>query len=61
MIVDGKGEPLPSEFLPNEKPIQPHYQEIRGEDQVQIYEELTLNARRKFNTSFIHRVTHVQG
>ena len=60
VIVDGKGEPLPSEFLPNEQTFQPHYLEVRGEDQVQIYEELTLNARREFNTSFIHRVTHVK-
>ncbi len=58
VIVDGKGTPLASEFLPNENTFQPHYQEIRGEDQVQIYEELTLNARRDFTTSFIHRVTH---
>jgi hypothetical protein len=60
VIVDGKGEPLPSEFLPDDKTFQPHYQDIRGEDQVQIYEELTLNAKHEFNTSFIHRVTHVK-
>jgi hypothetical protein len=58
VIVDGRGEPLPSEFLPEEKTFQPHYQEIRREDQVQIYEELSLNAKHKFTTSFIHRDSH---
>src|SRR5262249_11504698 len=38
--------------------FQPHYQEVRGEDQVQIYEELTLNGNHEFTTSFIHRVSH---
>jgi cytochrome c553 len=58
VIVDGQGTPLPSEFLPDAKTFQPHYQEIRGEDQVQIYEELTLNGKNEFTTSFIHRVSH---
>ncbi len=58
VIVDGQGRPLPSEFLPDAKTFQPHYQEIRAEDQVQIYEELTLNAKNEFTTSFIHRDSH---
>lgn len=58
VIVDGRGTPLRSEFLPDDKTFQPHYQEIRGEDQVQIYEELTLNGKNEFTTSFIHRVSH---
>ena len=58
VIVDGQGKPLPSEFLPDAKTFQPHYQEIRAEDQVQIYEELTLNAKHEFTTSFIHRDSH---
>ena len=58
VIVDGRGKPLRSEFLPDEKTFQPHYQEIRREDQVQIYEELSLNAKHEFTTSFIHRDSH---
>jgi hypothetical protein len=58
VIVDGQGRPLPSEFLPDAKTFQPHYQEINAENQVQIYEELTLNAKNEFNTSFIHRDSH---
>jgi hypothetical protein len=58
VIVDGQGKPLPSKFLPDATTFQPHYQEVRGEDQVQIYEELTLNGNHEFTTSFIHRVSH---
>jgi hypothetical protein len=58
VIVDGQGRPLPSEFLPDAKTFQPHYQVIDAEDKVQIYEELTLNAENEFNTSFIHRDSH---
>ncbi len=58
VIVDGQGRPLPSEFLPDAKTFQPHYREIRAEDQVQIYEELTLDAKNEFTTSFIHRDSH---
>ena len=58
MIVDGRGRPLPSEFLPDEKTFQPHYQVIDAENQVQIYEELTLNGKKEFSTSFIHRDSH---
>jgi hypothetical protein len=64
VIVDGAGKPLATEFLDQTAPgrtiplYQPHYQTITGEDQVQIYEELTLNARNEFTTSFIHRNRH---
>ncbi len=58
VILDGNEKPLPTEFLPDASTFQPHYQEIRAEDQVQIYEELTLNAKNEFNTSFIHRDSH---
>jgi hypothetical protein len=58
VIVDGRGRPLPSEFLPDAKTFQPHYQEIRAEEQVQIYEELTLDARQRFTSSFVHRDSH---
>ena len=56
VIVDGLGRPLRTEFLPDSETYQPHYQSIVAEDQVQIYEELTLNARNEFNTSFLTRI-----
>ncbi len=57
-------KPLTSEFLPNngtDEPLkevdyQPHYQVIKKPTQVQIYEELNLNAQDEFTSSFIHRV-----
>ena len=64
VIVDGDGEPLETEFL-DKKPAgktmalyQPHHQTIDSEDQVQIYEELVLDAKGEFTTSFIHRDEH---
>ena len=56
VIVDGKGYPLNTEFLPNADSYQRHHQLITREDQVQIYEELNQNADREFTTSFVHRV-----
>ncbi|WP_020410535.1 hypothetical protein [Hahella ganghwensis] len=56
VIVDEKGEPLKTEFLPNAETYQPHYQIITGQNQVQIYEELNRNANNEFTTSFVHRV-----
>lgn len=60
VIVDGGGQPLDTEFLPTKKQYQPHYQIIDKENQVQIYEELNLNAQEEFTTSFVHRVTSVK-
>ncbi len=56
VIVDGNNQPLVTEFLPNANQFQPHYQTITREDEVQIYEELNLNALNEFTTSFVHRV-----
>jgi hypothetical protein len=63
VIVDGEGRPLPSEFFAtntsragrSEQAYQPHYETITSDDQVQIYEELTQDARRRFTTSFLRR------
>jgi cytochrome c553 len=58
VIVDGRNQPLRSEFLPDAASFQPHYEVIDSEDKVQIYEELTLDAKDRFTTSFIHRDKH---
>lgn len=76
VILNGRSntETLPTEFFdmvpggcannktaPNGQCWQPHYQVIRHEDQVQIYEELYQNAgdaidpNPSFTTSFLHR------
>ena len=66
LIVDREGKPLETEFLEHQASgnhfpsYQPHYQAITSEDQVQIYEELVLNANSEFTTSFIHRIAHVK-
>lgn len=64
VIVDGRGAPLRTEFLDQPNPAgglplyQKHHETVTAEDQVQIYEELTLNAQDQFTTSFIHRIRH---
>jgi hypothetical protein len=59
VIVHGRGdEPLATEQRragPDGLPFQPHRQVITGEDQVQIYEELTQSQQLAFTTSFLHR------
>jgi mono/diheme cytochrome c family protein len=72
IIVDEKGKPLPSEFFeprgPSSVPrqaYQPHYYDqpqhtINRQDQVQIFEELMLDAEGNFTTSFIRRDTPVK-
>ena len=63
VIVDGNGKPLPSEFFAEYKDTQgkvqqsyqPHYETITAQNQVQIYEELNLNAEGKFTTNFTRR------
>lgn len=55
IIVGPDGEPLPTEFLPDADTFQPHYQMITNQEQVQIYEELTLDPQNEFTTSFISR------
>lgn len=64
VIVDMEGNPLKTEFLdhvPDGQTVavyQPHYTTISEPTQVQIYEELTQNAKREFTSSFVHRVYH---
>ena len=72
IIVDENGKPLPSEFFeprgPSSVPrqaYQPHYYDqpqhaITRQDQVQIFEELMLDAEGNFTTSFIRRDTPVK-
>ncbi len=64
VILGADGLPLPTEFLDvvpegaTEALFQPHHRVIDSQDQVQIYEELTKNAKGEFTTSFIHRIEH---
>lgn len=60
VIVDGNGDPLKTEFLPNANAYQRHHQIIRSQNQVQIYEELNQDAERNFTTSFVHRVHDIK-
>ncbi|MCP5045574.1 MAG: cytochrome P460 family protein [bacterium] len=62
VIVDGDGKVLPSEFFTpymkdgqKHQDYQPHWEVIDSQDKVQIYEELSKNAKAEFTTSFIHR------
>ena len=54
------------EILPSEEPlldpdaIQPHYQTITGDDQVQIYEEIFKDSEGNVTTSFLRRVNEVK-
>ncbi|WP_299614611.1 hypothetical protein [uncultured Tateyamaria sp.] len=64
VIIGPDMQPLPTEFLDvvpegaTEALYQPHYDVIDDQTQVQIYEELTQNAKKEFTTSFVHRVYH---
>lgn len=63
VIVDDKGQPLPTEFWnegPDGLPFQPHYQVIEKSDQVQIYEEASQNSSLQFTSSFIHRYWEIK-
>jgi hypothetical protein len=73
IIVDENGTPLPSEFFepraaePGQprQAYQPHYYDdlahgITRQDQVQVFEELMLDADGNFTTSFIRRDTPVK-
>ena len=59
VIVGADDKPLSTEFF-KDNSYQKHHEKIDCQDQVQIYEELTLNAQDEFTTSFIHRVKHVK-
>lgn len=56
-IVDGAGAPLVTEFFtPTQQRFQPHFwagNPIEREDQVQIYEELSVNPEGQLTTSFL--------
>lgn len=64
VIIGPDNQPLKTEFLDfvpegaTEALYQPHHDVIDDQTQVQIYEELTQNAKKEFTTSFIHRVYH---
>ncbi|MBS1913001.1 MAG: cytochrome P460 family protein [Bacteroidetes bacterium] len=58
VIVDEKGNPLPSEFHERDpktgaQQYQPHYRVINRQDQAQIFEELARNPQGRFTTSFL--------
>ena len=55
VIVDADGNPLPTEMLPDNETYQPHHLVITNTNQVQIYEELTVDPQGEFTTSFISR------
>ncbi|KMK65731.1 cytochrome P460 family protein [Puniceibacterium sp. IMCC21224] len=64
VILGADKTPLKTEFLDvvpegaTEALYQPHHQVIYDQNQVQIYEELTQNAKREFTTSFVQRDFH---
>ena len=63
VAADGLQELVPAQYqLAGEtrQRYQPHYQVIDREDQVQIYEELSTNAKGRFTTSFTHRACEVK-
>ncbi|MEW5803650.1 MAG: hypothetical protein AB1847_16270 [bacterium] len=66
VILDGAtGQPLDTEFLLPKKPwgkpkYQQHYQVVKRQNQVQIYEDLIKDSDGNFTTSFLHRVTNVK-
>ena len=57
VIVDGAGAPLVTEFFtPTQQQFQPHFwldNPITRQDQVQIYEELSVNPEGQLTTSFL--------
>ncbi len=59
VILDGNGQQLPTEFHQNDT-FQPHYTTITSEDQVQIFEEVTLNLQGHVTTSFLDRATEIK-
>lgn len=64
VILDGKGQPLVTEFFDaNSNPLQahqPHHAVITSSDQVQIYETLLHTVGGEFTTSFVHGCTTVK-
>jgi cytochrome c553 len=65
VIVGNDGRVLPSEFFEtvgqgSQQAYQPHHRVIDSPEQVQVYEELTQDARGAFTTSFLHRARDVK-
>lgn len=67
VIVDHRGQPLPSEFNLDvdtggrvEQAYQPHYEVIERQDQVQIYQELVHNTDGRFTTSFVSQAETIK-
>ncbi len=66
VIVDGDDKVLDTEFHKQVDingdllDYQPHWETITSQNQVQIYQELTKNAKGEFTFSFIHRDTDVK-
>lgn len=64
IIVDGQGQPLPTEFFQVDSrtgmAYQPHYQTITDQHQVQIYEEAVQDPAGAFTTSFLNRLQKIK-
>lgn len=64
VILDGNGDPLPTEFFEMDRDgnqrFQPHHEVITDSSQVQIYETLLHNRDGQFTTSFIHGCTIIK-
>lgn len=64
VIVGADGQPLPSEFhgvdSNGRQAIQPHYEVITNTQQVQIYEELTMDPQNQLTTSFVSRCYNIK-
>jgi hypothetical protein len=52
VLLNGKGEPLPSEFATKTEQLQPNYDVITRQDQVQIYEVRHTDKEHILTTSF---------
>lgn len=46
VILGGDGKPLAAEFTGDWRALQPHWREIDSQDEVQVYEERTINSYR---------------
>jgi hypothetical protein len=63
VIVDGQGQPLPSEsfaVVAGQQTFEPHHQVIDSEAQAQIYGELHRDTEGQFSTSFLSRASEVK-
>jgi hypothetical protein len=60
VVLGAGGRVLESEFSSSPRRMQPHYQAIDSEDQVQIYEERTADDQGRLTTSFLGLFTPVK-